>query len=137
NRRPNVRRNALPSAWIGPSFRFFPDFTQERARQASPWTFATTTSAPSDESIFAVDPVPVSRPTFAPGSAAANLARVCSARSTVGVMKRVRTEIFEVIKMAISDRKSTRLNSSHGSISYAVFCLKKKKNNKKKKTQRT
>src|SRR5438876_8093581 len=32
------------------------------------------------------------------------------------------------------DRKSTRLNSSHPSISYAVFCLKKKKiNNKKKK----
>src|SRR5207245_3702227 len=27
----------------------------------------------------------------------------------------------------IPDRKSTRLNSSHGSISYAVFCLKKKK----------
>src|SRR5438067_13883765 len=29
------------------------------------------------------------------------------------------------------DRKSTRLNSSHVSISYAVFCLKKKKKNKK------
>src|SRR2546422_5231814 len=28
---------------------------------------------------------------------------------------------------ASSDRKSTRLNSSHGYISYAVFCLKKKK----------
>src|SRR2546422_1261961 len=28
------------------------------------------------------------------------------------------------------DRKSTRLNSSHGYISYAVFCLKKKKNKK-------
>src|SRR2546422_7002816 len=28
---------------------------------------------------------------------------------------------------AIPDRKSTRLNSSHGYISYAVFCLKKKK----------
>src|SRR2546429_4568178 len=27
------------------------------------------------------------------------------------------------------DRKSTRLNSSHGYISYAVFCLKKKNNN--------
>src|SRR2546422_5863372 len=27
-----------------------------------------------------------------------------------------------------TDRKSTRLNSSHGYISYAVFCLKKKKN---------
>src|SRR5687768_17818732 len=29
------------------------------------------------------------------------------------------------------DRKSTRLNSSHGYISYAVFCLKKKKNHTK------
>src|SRR2546422_5011720 len=29
---------------------------------------------------------------------------------------------------ATLDRKSTRLNSSHGYISYAVFCLKKKKN---------
>src|SRR2546422_2265543 len=30
------------------------------------------------------------------------------------------------------DRKSTRLNSSHGYISYAVFCLKKKKNKEKR-----
>src|SRR5690554_6965419 len=30
----------------------------------------------------------------------------------------------------LSDRKSTRLNSSHVRISYAVFCLKKKKKNK-------
>src|SRR5687768_18006008 len=29
-------------------------------------------------------------------------------------------------RMPYSDRKSTRLNSSHGYISYAVFCLKKK-----------
>src|SRR2546429_2385649 len=28
---------------------------------------------------------------------------------------------------SLADRKSTRLNSSHGYISYAVFCLKKKK----------
>src|SRR5437667_3822329 len=33
------------------------------------------------------------------------------------------------------DRKSTRLNSSHITISYAVFCLKKKKKKKKKKQQ--
>src|SRR5690348_472439 len=32
------------------------------------------------------------------------------------------------VMMMILDRKSTRLNSSHPSISYAVFCLKKKKN---------
>src|SRR2546429_7039131 len=31
--------------------------------------------------------------------------------------------------VAVQDRKSTRLNSSHGYISYAVFCLKKKKIN--------
>src|SRR5205809_5580159 len=30
------------------------------------------------------------------------------------------------IHLAAADRKSTRLNSSHGYISYAVFCLKKK-----------
>src|SRR5699024_12282196 len=34
------------------------------------------------------------------------------------------------------DRKSTRLNSSHVSISYAVFCLKKKKNNLTQRTHR-
>src|SRR5207245_10762920 len=33
------------------------------------------------------------------------------------------------------DRKSTRLNSSHGSISYAVFCLKKKTNTTHKQTK--
>src|SRR5690348_17637487 len=32
--------------------------------------------------------------------------------------------------LALEDRKSTRLNSSHPSISYAVFCLKKKKKTK-------
>src|SRR5687768_18080517 len=39
-------------------------------------------------------------------------------------------------KLIRVDRKSTRLNSSHGYISYAVFCLKKKKKkNKHKKRQ--
>src|SRR5688500_19733466 len=33
-----------------------------------------------------------------------------------------------IAALALSDRKSTRLNSSHLVISYAVFCLKKKKN---------
>src|SRR5207253_6156165 len=35
---------------------------------------------------------------------------------------------FETEKSVTPDRKSTRLNSSHVAISYAVFCLKKKKN---------
>src|SRR3712207_7330165 len=33
----------------------------------------------------------------------------------------------EVLLELVQDRKSTRLNSSHANISYAVFCLKKKK----------
>src|SRR3712207_7316114 len=32
--------------------------------------------------------------------------------------------------VSLADRKSTRLNSSHANISYAVFCLKKKKKKK-------
>src|SRR5437762_7732585 len=36
-------------------------------------------------------------------------------------------ESSEMIRFLAQDRKSTRLNSSHRCISYAVFCLKKKK----------
>src|SRR2546422_5305668 len=43
----------------------------------------------------------------------------------VGYVDRVRRSVGPQI-----DRKSTRLNSSHGYISYAVFCLKKKKTEK-------
>src|SRR5688572_31419323 len=41
-----------------------------------------------------------------------------------------------VREMDFGDRKSTRLNSSHSQISYAVFCLKKKKKKKKNKKKR-
>src|SRR3712207_8091635 len=33
---------------------------------------------------------------------------------------------METVRRSVEDRKSTRLNSSHANISYAVFCLKKK-----------
>src|SRR5438105_8674908 len=39
-------------------------------------------------------------------------------------------------KFGAADRKSTRLNSSHEWISYAVFCLKKKKNKKQEEKKR-
>src|SRR2546422_6697433 len=42
----------------------------------------------------------------------------------------------DVLQDAQRDRKSTRLNSSHGYISYAVFCLKKKKKKKKSKNKK-
>src|SRR5688572_31527042 len=50
-----------------------------------------------------------------------------------GTLKLVGTETSPIVEAARllleneSDRKSTRLNSSHSQISYAVFCLKKKK----------
>src|SRR2546427_6438409 len=37
-----------------------------------------------------------------------------------------RLELVDCFRKVIGDRKSTRLNSSHSQISYAVFCLKKK-----------
>src|SRR5699024_11833889 len=43
------------------------------------------------------------------------------------VLLKVKEQIFDIgIGQGAGDRKSTRLNSSHVSISYAVFCLKKK-----------
>src|SRR3712207_6912846 len=46
----------------------------------------------------------------------------------VGVVKPTRYDSTVARRLFILDRKSTRLNSSHANISYAVFCLKKKKN---------
>src|SRR5437764_7317002 len=53
---------------------------------------------------------------------------VVSAEGAVGSPARVPVDLV----VAPSDRKSTRLNSSHRCISYAVFCLKKKKKDKLK-----
>src|SRR2546422_2321071 len=47
------------------------------------------------------------------------------------------TRVSMLPSPVLIDRKSTRLNSSHGYISYAVFCLKKKKNNTDKQQQET
>src|SRR4051812_44991155 len=44
------------------------------------------------------------------------------------IWRGIRQHWYEAKAIARLDRKSTRLNSSHMSISYAVFCLKKKKN---------
>src|SRR5438128_4502407 len=52
----------------------------------------------------------------------------------VGTVVGVLLTLLEGTRHKKLDRKSTRLNSSHGSISYAVFCLKKKK--KEDKTRR-
>src|SRR6266487_6394601 len=65
-------------------------------------------------------------------------------RATISATTRGATGVSGSRDLGRPDRKSTRLNSSHPSISYAVFCLKKKKNpllrvflpQKKKKTHK-
>src|SRR2546427_6472574 len=47
---------------------------------------------------------------------------------------RCKARAFSPEKSFLADRKSTRLNSSHSQISYAVFCLKKKKKQNKNQT---
>src|SRR5258707_2621771 len=51
------------------------------------------------------------------------------AMQTEETMRKLATMVAAVLAMLArpADRKSTRLNSSHANISYAVFCLKKKK----------
>src|SRR5258708_24441192 len=56
----------------------------------------------------------------------------------LSILRRVRevgaARVGRIDLAEAQDRKSTRLNSSHQIISYAVFCLKKKKNDKQPKT---
>src|SRR5258708_21515476 len=47
-------------------------------------------------------------------------------RSSISLTKML---VYSIFVRLMEDRKSTRLNSSHQIISYAVFCLKKKKTN--------
>src|SRR3712207_7615426 len=49
------------------------------------------------------------------------------ALENVLLYEEVKTLFDGFVNAAVKDRKSTRLNSSHANISYAVFCLKKKK----------
>src|SRR3712207_8747433 len=60
-----------------------------------------------------------------------NAAAVCAFGSVQGVYRKRLLPNYSVFDeqryFAAGDRKSTRLNSSHANISYAVFCLKKKK----------
>src|SRR5690349_23979641 len=67
------------------------------------------------------------RPSSVPARGASRGSRAPSARRLDGARARSSCRRFG----AATDRKSTRLNSSHVEISYAVFCLKKKKKNKK------
>src|SRR5690242_21090908 len=71
---------------------------------------------------------------------AENAARAVGARESgakAGVWEGIAAQFIGHRGAMGPDRKSTRLNSSHMSISYAVFCLKKKKKKQKKKNHNT
>src|SRR5438034_8768679 len=52
----------------------------------------------------------------------------CLQRFPIAIGTRMQLDLYTILSTnSPSDRKSTRLNSSHTVISYAVFCLKKKK----------
>src|SRR5215204_7658296 len=94
-------------------------------------------------------PVRVTTPTTMPAQAqvvAALMAPIepsAMARTSFEALKPSRQMLGPAAESVRPDRKSTRLNSSHTVISYAVFCLKKKKKNnkhfilKKKKKKKT
>src|SRR5207253_10624327 len=72
------------------------------------------------------DALPISRPE---GGARGAMGALAGRLRTRPLERRDRARPLE-----LRDRKSTRLNSSHVAISYAVFCLKKKKKKKNAKT---
>src|SRR2546422_2690248 len=72
------------------------------------------------------------------------LFRSCLGWRDVEVLRTLRNHLLQIrthynaetVNGVLTDRKSTRLNSSHGYISYAVFCLKKKKKKSYRQTKR-
>src|SRR5947209_10213150 len=85
----------------------------------SPTFFFFNDTAPTEIYTLSLhDALPISGPVFRDACESAVLEAYNAVREQKGMPGE------------ISDRKSTRLNSSHANISYAVFCLKKKKNTK-------
>src|SRR5688572_32183311 len=62
------------------------------------------------------------------GAAAARLRKHFHPLFAARGIRRFIRVVERAVGAPLQDRKSTRLNSSHSQISYAVFCLKKKKN---------
>src|SRR5688572_19142364 len=79
-------------------------------------------SAMRDALLVVFERPPDEQPSFAKGKLRDLIALIL-----LGVVLLLSVAVSGVITSLAEDRKSTRLNSSHSQISYAVFCLKKKK----------
>src|SRR5437763_12342255 len=90
--------------------------------------FFTSTASPSIYTLSLHDALPICDADRSAGDAAVVMAAAGNAAPSVG---------YPADAMAGEDRKSTRLNSSHRCISYAVFCLKKKKKTQQDRYRKT
>src|SRR3712207_7847537 len=81
------------------------------------------------------DALPISRGAEGVPGRPDRLVRLLGVLDLAAVVARLGRDVGVAVEVpglaAGRDRKSTRLNSSHANISYAVFCLKKKKNKTK------
>src|SRR5438445_6175411 len=88
--------------------------------------FFFTDSAPSQIYTLSLhDALPISHDGAQLRVGIGGIANRCARRGRV--FRRPRTHSADMDRPIPTDRKSTRLNSSHANISYAVFCLKKTK----------
>src|SRR5437870_7097907 len=71
-----------------------------------------------------------------PIALSAGWADLRSGEAAKDLLARADAELYANKREPIGDRKSTRLNSSHVAISYAVFCLKKKNTHTRHKNRR-
>src|SRR5207244_6787174 len=103
---PRMLLTLPPHSQLFPSVFFF--FIIRRPPRSSLFPYTTLFRSARSRSSAACSGSPASRP--------------CSSAARAFFCSRIRS----CARLSCSDRKSTRLNSSHQIISYAVFCLKKK-----------
>src|SRR5690349_2044374 len=98
----------------------FPDFVQPQV--------AIQTEAPglSPEQVELLVTLPIETTVNGLGNMESLRSESIEGLSVITVVFKEGTDVFRARQMLAEDRKSTRLNSSHVEISYAVFCLKKK-----------
>src|SRR5207248_10727481 len=91
--------------------------------------FSSGPATPEISTLSLHDALPISEPTLEGGNAAMKgylLVRSEGKSYGLPVGRVLEVGDGQAVALPLGDRKSTRLNSSHRTISYAVFCLKKK-----------